>query len=74
MYASIAISDDDVPAGAASFPLMGSDGQIAAKLAAYRESGLGHIVFAARGLSTVAEYEALFDAIEKRILARAGLR
>jgi probable F420-dependent oxidoreductase len=68
MYASLAIHDDDVPDEALQFPLMGSTAQIAAKLRAYRTTGLDHIVLAPRGLNTVQAYRDIFDWVRTQIL------
>jgi probable F420-dependent oxidoreductase len=69
MYASIAVSSADVPEDERQFPLMGSVGQIAEKIRAYRDAGLDHLVFAARGLNTAVEYMALFDTLRMQVLA-----
>jgi len=68
IYASIAITDGDVPEAERLFPLMGSERQIAEEIRAYRAVGLDHLVLAARGLNTMTEYLALFDHIHDRIL------
>jgi probable F420-dependent oxidoreductase len=68
MYASLTIHDSEIPDDARQFPLMGSAGQIADKLRAYREAGLDHIVLAARGLNSVEEYMRVFDRIGDQIL------
>lgn len=68
MYASVAITPDDVADGDRQFPLMGSVGQIADKVRAYRAVGLDHLVFAPRGLSTAVEHMAFFDTVRLHIL------
>jgi probable F420-dependent oxidoreductase len=68
MYASIAVTPHRVPADARQFPLMGSVEQIAETVQAYRAAGLHHLVFAPRGLATVAEHIDLFETIRADIL------
>jgi probable F420-dependent oxidoreductase len=68
MYASIAVTPHHVPADARQFPLMGSVEQIAETVRAYRTAGLHHLVFAPRGLNTVAEHIDLIETIRADIL------
>ena len=68
MYASIAVTPQDTTADARQFPLMGSVEQIADTVRAYRAAGLDHLVFAGRGLNTLAEHIALFETIQADIL------
>jgi probable F420-dependent oxidoreductase len=72
MYASIAVTERPITAAERQFPLMGSVGQIAETLTAYRDAGLGHIVLAARGLASIQAYEKLFATIRDEIIPRAS--
>jgi probable F420-dependent oxidoreductase len=67
MYASVLVLDDDVPDDRREFPLMGSIDQIAATVADYGPAGVDHLVLAPRGLSNLADYEALYRRVRDRV-------
>jgi hypothetical protein len=68
MYASVALRPVPVAPADREFPLMGSLAQVVETVGRYAAAGVDHLVLSARGLSTAADYVALFERLAPAVL------